>query len=165
MLLFNLLMLDISGLARGIFSEGGPVSNFVPTLQGWFALILMLVVTTVVVLALYYNTRAYQPPHFEHAHAGEHEAETKLAPVAPVDDLEIIEGIGPKIASVLQANGIRSFAQLAASNPEHIEAILRQAGLRLANASTWPEQARLAAAGDWQGLSELTSQLKAGRRN
>jgi len=165
MLLINLLMLDISGLARGFFSEGGPVSNFVPTLQGWFALILMLVVTSVVVLALYYNARAYQPPHFEHAHAGEHEAETVHTPVAPADDLEMIEGIGPKIASVLQANGIRSYAQLADSDPEHIEAILRQAGLRLVNASTWPEQARLAAAGDWQGLSELTSQLKAGRRS
>ena len=164
MLLFNLLMLDISGQARGIFSEGGSVSNFVPTLQGWFALILMLVVTSVVVLALYYNARAYQPPHFEHAHAGEHEAETRHAPVAPGDDLEIIEGIGPKIASVLQANGIRSYAQLAASDPEHIQAILRQAGLRLADATTWPEQARLAAAGDWQGLFELTSHLKAGRR-
>jgi predicted flap endonuclease-1-like 5' DNA nuclease len=164
MLLFTTLMLDLAGLARGIFSEGGPVSNFVPTLQGWFALILMLVVTSVVVLALYYNARAYQPPHFEHAHAGEHEAEAKVAPVVPADDLEIIEGIGPKIASVLQANGIRSFAQLAASDPEHIQAILRQAGLRLANASTWPEQARLAADGDWQGLFELTIQLKAGRR-
>lgn len=165
MLLFTTLMLDLAGLARGIFSEGGPVSNFVPTLQGWFALILMLVVTTVVVLALYYNARAYQPPHFEHAHAGEHETEAKVAPVAPADDLEIIEGIGPKIASVLQANGIRSYAQLAASDPEHIQAMLRQAGLRLADATTWPEQARLAADGDWQGLSELTSQLKAGRRN
>jgi predicted flap endonuclease-1-like 5' DNA nuclease len=165
MQLFNLMMLDLAGLARGIFSEGGPVSNFVPTLQGWFALILMLVVTTVLVLALYYNARAYQPPHFEHAHAGEHEVEPKPAPVVAADDLEIIEGIGPKIASVLQANGIRSYAQLAASDPQQIEAILRQAGLRLADATTWPEQARLAAAGDWQGLAELTNQLKAGRRS
>lgn len=164
MLIFTTLMLDLAGLARGVFSEGGPVSNFVPTLQGWFALILMLVVTTVLVLALLRNAFAYQPPHFEHAHAGEHEAETKQAVVTEADDLEIIEGIGPKIASVLQANGIRSYAQLAASDPEQIEAILRQAGLRLVDATTWPEQARLAAAADWQGLAELTSQLKAGRR-
>lgn len=165
MLLFHSMMLNLTELSRGIFSEGGPQSNFVPTLQGWFALILMLVLTTLLVLALVRNARVYTPPQFEHAHAGEHEVEPKHTPVPAVDDLEIIEGIGPKISGVLQAAGIRSYAQLAASNPEQLEGILRQAGMRLADATSWPEQARLAAVGDWTGLEELTSQLKAGRRS
>jgi predicted flap endonuclease-1-like 5' DNA nuclease len=164
MLLFTISSLTLSNLAAGIFSEGGPQSNYVPTLQGWFALILMVVVTAVVVLAMLRNALVYTPPELEHAHAGGHEVETTHA-VSASDDLEKIEGIGPKIAGVLQAAGINSFAQLAANDPEQIEAILRQAGLRLSDASTWPEQARLAAAGDWQGFEELTRQLKAGRRS
>lgn len=91
------------------------------------------------------------------------------APPAPstADDLKVIEGIGPKIAEVLQAAGITTFAQLAATGVEQIEQILQQADprlLQLADPATWPEQARLAAAGDWAGLRALQDELKAGRR-
>lgn len=84
---------------------------------------------------------------------------------APVpDDLIIIEGIGPKIASVLQAAGITTFEQLGAMNVNQIEEILQKNGLRLADPSTWPEQARLAAAGDQAGLKALQDRLKGGRQ-
>jgi hypothetical protein len=36
--------------------------------------------------------------------------------------------------------------------------------MRLAASESWPEQAALAAAGDWQKLKELQDQLKGGRR-
>ncbi len=86
-------------------------------------------------------------------------------PVAPVyDDLEIIEGIGPKIASVLKAAGVTSFAQLAAMQPAQIEVILREVPtLRLADPTSWPEQARLAANGDMTALQALQDRLKGGR--
>jgi predicted flap endonuclease-1-like 5' DNA nuclease len=80
------------------------------------------------------------------------------------DDLKRIEGVGPKIASVLGAAGILSYAHLAAAAPGRLEEILAGAGIRLADPATWPEQAALAAAGDWQGLVLLQSQLKGGRR-
>ncbi len=81
------------------------------------------------------------------------------------DDLEIVEGIGPKINSILQAAGIRTFAQLAATEVTQLEEILREAGIRrITNPATWPEQARLAAAGDWNALETLQKELKAGRR-
>lgn len=81
------------------------------------------------------------------------------------DDLEIVEGIGPKINSILQAAGIRTFAQLAAADVAQLEEILRAAGMRrINNPATWPEQARLAAGGDWNGLETLQKSLKAGRR-
>lgn len=83
---------------------------------------------------------------------------------APTDDLKRIEGIGPKISGLLQAAGIASYAQLAAADVDHLKHILSQAGLRLANPDTWPEQARLAAARDWEGLKHLQSRLKGGRR-
>jgi len=87
------------------------------------------------------------------------------APVAPeADDLKRIEGIGPKISSVLAASGIRSFDRLAGTAPGQLEEILAASGIRLADPATWPEQAALAAAGNWEGLALLQSQLKGGRR-
>jgi|RhiMetdeSRZDD1v2_1073273.scaffolds.fasta_scaffold260320_2 ribosomal protein L30 len=91
------------------------------------------------------------------------QAEEPAAPVA-TDDLEVIEGVGPKIAGVLREAGIRSFADLAATSTERLAEILQEANLRLASPETWPEQAALAAAGDLDGLKQLKERLKGGRR-
>jgi len=80
------------------------------------------------------------------------------------DDLAIVEGIGPKIASLFQAAGITTFAQLAATDVARLRHILRAADIRIADPTTWPEQARLAAAGEWDKLKALQEQLKGGRR-
>lgn len=85
-------------------------------------------------------------------------------PTTSSNDLKIIEGIGPKISSVLQLAGINTFEQLARCQVAQLEQILKDAGIRLANPATWPEQARLAANGDWAGLAELKNQLKGGRK-
>jgi predicted flap endonuclease-1-like 5' DNA nuclease len=90
-------------------------------------------------------------------------AEGEAAP--EIDDLRLIEGIGPKISSVLQSAGIRTFQQLADTEPSRVEEILQESGLRLADPSTWPEQARLLADGDLDGLRRLQGNLKAGRRS
>ena len=85
------------------------------------------------------------------------------APVPP-DDLKRIEGVGPKISGVLQGAGITTFRQLAAADVGQLRQILREAGVRAANPTTWPEQAGLAAAGQWDGLVALQAMLKGGRR-
>lgn len=86
------------------------------------------------------------------------------APVVP-DDLTVIEGIGPKIASLLRDAGILTFTQLASAPLGRLDEILSNARLRhLANPETWPEQARLAAAGNWDSLRQFQKTLKAGRR-
>ena len=82
----------------------------------------------------------------------------------PKDDLRRIEGIGPKIASVLVKAGLDSFEKLSNTKPEEIKAILEMANIPLAQPDTWPEQARLAAANNWQALAEFQGQLKGGRR-
>lgn len=82
----------------------------------------------------------------------------------PKNDLRKIEGIGPKIASVLAVAGIESFEKLAWMKPEEIKAILDEAKIPLAQPDTWPEQARLAAENNWQALESFQSQLKGGRR-
>jgi predicted flap endonuclease-1-like 5' DNA nuclease len=85
-------------------------------------------------------------------------------PVEP-DDLTRIEGIGPKIAGLLQTAGITTFNHLAAADVGRLRAILDVAGLaRLADPTSWPEQAQLAAAGQWAELETLQANLKGGRR-
>ncbi len=81
------------------------------------------------------------------------------------DDLKVIEGIGPKISSLLQAAGIMTFAQLAATDVSRLKEIIAEAGLSaLADPTTWPDQASLAAAGKWDELEALQDALKGGRR-
>jgi predicted flap endonuclease-1-like 5' DNA nuclease len=81
------------------------------------------------------------------------------------DNPRRIEGVGPKISSALQAIGIATFAQLAAADVSRSRQILTGAGLAaLADPSTWPEQAGLAAAGKWDALKVLQDELKGGRR-
>jgi predicted flap endonuclease-1-like 5' DNA nuclease len=79
------------------------------------------------------------------------------------DDLTRIEGIGPKIAGVLQDAGVQTFAQLAAIDAATLEATLKSADLRLADPTSWPEQAKLAAAGKMDELKTLQDSLKGGR--
>lgn len=82
-------------------------------------------------------------------------------PVPPaVDNLAMIEGIGPKIAAVLQAAGITTFAHLAETELGELQQIVRDAGLRMVQVDTWPEQARLAADGEWEALRHRQGQLK-----
>ena len=93
----------------------------------------------------------------------EEAAPEAATPVA--DDLEKIEGIGPKIAEVLAAAGIATFAQLAEAAPEQIREILDNAGSQFAahDPATWPKQAELAAAGKWDELKTWQDELMGGR--
>jgi predicted flap endonuclease-1-like 5' DNA nuclease len=81
------------------------------------------------------------------------------------DNLLMIEGIGPKIARLLQENGISTFAELAASDRNRVKEILKKAGLgNLADPESWAEQAQLAADGKWDELKTLQNILRRGRR-
>ncbi len=95
------------------------------------------------------------------------ERTSSLAALAGFDahNLQKIEGIGPKIASILNAHGINTFADLAEAAVEELQKCLEEAGprFRLANPETWPAQARLAADGKWLELDELQRKLKGGR--
>lgn len=93
--------------------------------------------------------------------------QTEKSAPAPVksDDLTIVEGIGPKIAELLQAAGISTFAQLAATKPAAITAVLEAAGskFQMHDPSTWPNQAALARDGKMAKLAKLQGELKAGK--
>ncbi len=85
------------------------------------------------------------------------------APAA--DNLEIIEGIGPKIAEIMVANGVVTFAQLADMTPDAIKEILVAAGPNFAGKEpeTWPKQAELARDGKMDELKVLQDELNGGR--
>ncbi len=85
---------------------------------------------------------------------------------AKSDDLVLIEGIGPKIAELLVAAGISTFAKLAETKPAAIKTILEAAGKRyqMHDPATWPKQAALARDGKTAELAKLQDQLKAGRK-
>ncbi len=81
------------------------------------------------------------------------------------DKLNKIEGIGPKIASVLTDAGLSSFALLSKSTPEAIREILDNADGNFAahNPTTWPKQAEMAAAGNWDELKAWQDELNGGK--
>lgn len=91
-------------------------------------------------------------------------AEEEAAP-SLADDLKVIEGIGPKLEEVLNEAGIKSYKHLADKTPEQIQVILATAGSRYNrhDPSTWPQQAALAAAGEWDQLKAWQDELDGGR--
>jgi len=83
------------------------------------------------------------------------------------DDLTVIDGIGPKVSSVLREAGITSFSKLAEREADEIQGILVAENprlMRLTDPSTWGSQARMAADGDWGGLKALQDSIKEERR-
>jgi large subunit ribosomal protein L21 len=80
------------------------------------------------------------------------------------DNLEIIEGIGPKIVKVLVDGGIATFAQLASAKAEDVTAMLKASGGRfsLANPASWAEQAALLRDGKMAEFKALTDALVGG---
>jgi large subunit ribosomal protein L27 len=101
--------------------------------------------------------------------------EEPLQPAAPrkggkkepkLNDLKIIEGIGPKIEQILQEAGIDTWEALANASVERLREILEAAGSRyqMHDPSTWPAQARFAANGQWEDLKDYQDMLIGGRK-
>lgn len=81
------------------------------------------------------------------------------------DNLKVVEGIGPKIETLLKEAGIRTFRQLAAASPDSIKDILAAAGARYAvhDPATWPRQAEFAADGKWDELEKWQDEMNGGK--
>lgn len=82
-----------------------------------------------------------------------------------LDDLKLIEGIGPKIETLLKEGGISTWAELSEAPVERLKEILDAAGPRyqIHDPATWPAQAKLAAEGKWDELKTLQDELVGGR--
>ncbi len=81
------------------------------------------------------------------------------------DDLKKIEGVGPKIESLMKEGGLKTWAQVAASSPEAIKEILVAAGSRyqMHDPTSWPLQAGMAAEGKWEELDKWQDEHKGGK--
>nr|HMP31191.1 hypothetical protein [Saprospiraceae bacterium] len=81
------------------------------------------------------------------------------------DDLKVIEGVGPKIEKLLQDAGITTWSTLSETSVDRLKEILNAAGsnFQLADPTTWPEQARLAANGQFKELEEYQDFLSGGK--
>ncbi len=77
------------------------------------------------------------------------------------DDLELVEGIGPKIKEHLGKHGVRTWADVAAAKPTDLKRILDEAGDRfhLHDPSDWPKQARLMVENRWDELRKYQQRL------
>ncbi len=81
---------------------------------------------------------------------------------ATADDLKKVEGIGPKIAEILNEAGITTFAQLAKTDAAKIAEIIADVrGNHVTD--TWPAQAKLAAEGKWDELQKWQDELNGGK--
>ncbi|MFK8103361.1 MAG: 30S ribosomal protein S16 [Saprospiraceae bacterium] len=93
--------------------------------------------------------------------------EAPAAPEAPTaaDDLKMIEGIGPKIEELLHNADIKTFAQLSTTEADAIKKILSDAGGRFSthDPTTWPQQAKMAADGEWDKLKVWQDELDGGK--
>lgn len=137
-----------------------PLENTQPGISWWASLLLLGAVILLVALLILWNTKA-SPAPAAHAEAGHgHESHS----TASADDFKVIEGIGPKISALLHSAGIASYEQLSKQDVYRLRELLHGAGLQIADPTTWAEQARLAANGDWEGLDRLQEMLKGGRR-
>ena len=78
------------------------------------------------------------------------------------DDLEVVIGIGPKIARLLINRGITTWKALADTSVAYIQEILDKDGgerYRVHNPESWPHQARLLDEGRWDEFRELRDRL------
>jgi predicted flap endonuclease-1-like 5' DNA nuclease len=97
--------------------------------------------------------------------AAKKKAAPKKRKAVKKDNLTLIEGIGPKIASLLQADGIETFADLAKAKISTLSKILKDAGPRFSmhKPNSWPKQARLARDGKMDALKKLQDELNGGK--
>jgi predicted flap endonuclease-1-like 5' DNA nuclease len=92
------------------------------------------------------------------------EAATLLGVKVKINDLKLIEGIGPKIEALFQKAGIKTWQDLASTTVARCREILQEGGERfqIHNPATWPRQSRLLAEGKWKQLKDYQLSLTAG---
>lgn len=97
------------------------------------------------------------------------EAESKATSIATkkkkelikAGNLQIVEGIGPKIETILKEAGIDTLGKLATKTPAELREVLAAAGNRFKshNPDTWPQQAQLAHEGKLEELKVLQDSM------
>jgi predicted flap endonuclease-1-like 5' DNA nuclease len=80
-----------------------------------------------------------------------------------VDNLEVIEGVGPAMHKALNADGIRTFEAVANADESRLRSAIEKGGLKFApSIPTWSKQAAYLVADDQEGFKAYTDYLIAG---
>lgn len=83
------------------------------------------------------------------------------------DNLQVVEGIGPKMESVLKDNGLQTWSDLASKSGAELKAILSSEKYgrkyQIIDPGTWADQAALARDGNWDRLITMQKALDTGR--
>lgn len=79
-----------------------------------------------------------------------------------LDDLKMVEGIGPQIAKLCHESGILTWQQLSETNPDALRGMLSEAGprFRTHDPALWPRQAGLLAQGKWEDFRDLKATIR-----
>ncbi len=82
------------------------------------------------------------------------------------NDLTVVEGIGPKISELFNNNGVNTWLSLAQCSVSKCQEILNSGGKRfeIHKPGSWPDQAKMAADGNWQQLKDWQDKLDGGKR-
>lgn len=82
-----------------------------------------------------------------------------------MDDLKVVEGIGPKIEALFHQNDVRTWKQLSELSADHCRKLLDSGGkrYRLHDPASWPMQAKMAHQGHWHALFDWQEKHRAGR--
>jgi len=140
-----------------LLQEEGPNTSL-----SWLLWVVLGLFMVIVLIGWWVSrNRAGQPAAQQDAHE---KPDMAAAEAKSPDDLTKLEGIGPKVASVLNGIGITTYKELADAEKDKVEQALDNAGLQMMDPAGWIEQAKLAAAGDMEGLAKLQDELKGGRR-
>ena len=79
---------------------------------------------------------------------------TATAAAAPPDDLTQLNGIGPRIQTILNDGGINTYTDLQHASTSDLRQIIAVGGaLPPSSLESWPAQASYAVRGDWSGLA------------
>ena len=94
-----------------------------------------------------------------------HRAARVLGMRVRMDDLTMVEGIGPKIGRLCREAGIGTWRAMSGASVDRLREILDGAGpnYRMHDPTTWPRQAALLADGRWEDFKAYTAELRAGR--
>lgn len=84
------------------------------------------------------------------------------------NNLQIIEGIGPKMDEVLKKHSLGTWTDLAGSTASELRILLDKENpkrYKIIDPSTWSDQAQLAVNGKWEALIAMQKNLDTGRTN
>jgi hypothetical protein len=82
----------------------------------------------------------------------------------PLNDLTIVEGIGPRISQILYDHDVKNFKALIATPVENLKTWLKENKMQFVDPTSWAEQAGLADTGKMTELEALKKELKNGKR-